>query len=130
MSDSLAVTDQLAAAAAVAPRVTLESIKEAIAGRYHMTGLEAVHGGSAIIGPASNAGPLSVLSICILVMRNGFTVIGKSAPASVENFNAELGRKFAYEDAIRQLWPLMGFCLREQLSWEEQGNATQAKKPT
>jgi hypothetical protein len=49
-------------------------------------------------------------------MKNGFIVIGHSAPASPENFNAELGRKFAYENAIRQLWPLMGFALRERLS--------------
>jgi hypothetical protein len=42
-------------------------------------------------------------------------VIGKSAPASPENFNAELGKKFAYEDAVRQLWPLMGFALRDRL---------------
>jgi hypothetical protein len=57
--------------------------------------------------------PLELLSICILVMKNGFTVIGKSAPASPENFNAEFGKKLAYEDCIRQLWPLMGFALRD-----------------
>jgi hypothetical protein len=56
------------------------------------------------------------LSICLLVMKNGFVVIGKSAPASPENFNRELGKKFAYEDAVRQLWPLMGFALRDRLS--------------
>lgn len=56
-----------------------------------------------------------VLTICLLVLRNGFTVIGKSAPASPENFNVELGQKFAYEDAPRQLWPLMGYALRDRL---------------
>jgi hypothetical protein len=55
-------------------------------------------------------------------MRNGFTVIGKSAPASAANFNAELGKKLAYEDAIRQLWPLMGFSLRDRLHRGEQGS--------
>lgn len=49
-------------------------------------------------------------------MQNGFTVIGKSAPASPENFNAELGRQFAYDDAVRQLWPLMGYALRDKLA--------------
>ncbi len=49
-------------------------------------------------------------------MQNGFTVIGKSAPASPENFDAETGRLFAYEDAIKQLWPLEGYALRERLS--------------
>lgn len=49
-------------------------------------------------------------------MRNGFIMVGKSAPTSPENFNAELGRKLAYEDCIRQLWPLMGFALRDRLA--------------
>jgi hypothetical protein len=42
-------------------------------------------------------------------MRNGFVVIGKSAPLDPANFNDELGRKFSYEDCIRQLWPLYAF---------------------
>jgi hypothetical protein len=43
-------------------------------------------------------------------------VIGKSVPASPDNFNPDLGRKLAYEDCIRQLWPLMGFALKERLA--------------
>ncbi len=59
---------------------------------------------------------LAVLTVCLVVMKNGFTVIGKAAPASPENFNVDLGRKYAYEDGVRQLWPLMGFALRDQLA--------------
>jgi hypothetical protein len=106
---SLAHTDQEAAAVAVAPRVTLADIEAAIDARYDTTADRAV-GGSPIVPE------LRVLSICILVMRNGFTVIGKSAPASPANFDPDLGRKFAYEDAVRQLWPLMGFALRDRLA--------------
>lgn len=102
-------TDKEAAAVAVAQRVTLADIENSIAARYDFTADKAV-------GVAPIVDPLKLLSICILVMNNGFTVIGKSAPASPENFNAGLGRKFAYEDAVRQLWPLMGFALREKLS--------------
>ena len=57
-----------------------------------------------------------------MVLLHAFTVIGKSAPASPENFNAELGRKFAYEDAVRQLWPLLGFSLRDRLLASRQRN--------
>lgn len=106
---SLQATEKECAANAVAPRVRLADIEEAIAARYDFTADKAV-------GIAPVVDPLKLLSICILVMSNGFTVIGKSAPASPENFNAELGRKLAYEDAIRQLWPLMGFALRDRLS--------------
>jgi hypothetical protein len=56
--------------------------------------------------------PLSRLSICILVMKNGFVVVGTHAPASTETFDPELSRQRAYEHAIIQLWPLMDFAMR------------------
>lgn len=109
--DSLQVTDAQSAAVAVAPRVTLANIEGAIAERHDFTASAALSG----LGQPHDAS-LNLLSICILVMKNGFSVIGKSAPASPENFNAELGRKYAYENAVRELWPLMGFSLRDRLS--------------
>lgn len=112
MPSSLEVTDQESAAVATKPRVTLDEITRSITGMYYVTGYD--------VASATHAGEpqneLRTLTICLLVMKNGFTVIGKAAPASPENFNVELGRKFAYEDAVRQLWPLMGFALREKLS--------------
>jgi hypothetical protein len=58
------------------------------------------------------------LTICILTTRNGFKLVGKSAPASPENFDPAVGERLAYEDAIRPLWQLEGYLLREQLSRE------------
>jgi Phage protein (N4 Gp49/phage Sf6 gene 66) family len=108
--NSLAVTDKESAAVAVAPRVSLADIEGAIAARYDLTADKAV-------GPdCPHTSELRILSLCILQMRNGFIVIGKSAPASPDNFNPALGRKFAYEDAVRQLWPLMGYALRDKLA--------------
>jgi len=108
---TLQQADAAAAAVAVAPRVTLADIEGAIESRYDLTAKEAIENKYEHFEDS-----LYILSICILVMRNGFTVIGKSAPASAENFNADLGRRFAYEDAVRQLWPLMGYALRERLA--------------
>jgi hypothetical protein len=62
---------------------------------------------------------LSVLTICLMQTKNGFTVIGKSAPADPINYNQTLGMEFAREDAIKQLWPLMGYALREKLVGEK-----------
>jgi hypothetical protein len=109
MGMSIQQTDKESAAVAVAPRVALADIENNIAARYDVTADKAV-------GDVPQMPALKLLSICILVMRNGFTVIGKSAPASPENFNADLGRKLAYEDAVRQLWPLMGYALRDRLA--------------
>jgi hypothetical protein len=106
----LDATEAECAPHAVAPRVSLQDIEGAIAARYDTTADKAL--GSNVPQMES----LKLLSVCFLVMRNGFTVIGKSAPASAENFNAELGRKLAYEDAVRQIWPLMGYALRDKLA--------------
>jgi hypothetical protein len=110
---SLRKTDQEAQAVATAPRVALADIEAEI---------QTVHwiNGTAVLGKnepveEGEREALSLLTICVVLIRNGFTIVGKSAPASPENFNQELGEKFAYEDAIRQLWPLLGFALREKL---------------
>ena len=59
---------------------------------------------------------LPSMTIAVVYYDNGYTFVGKSAPADPENFDSELGRKFAYEDAVRQIWPVEGFALRERLS--------------
>lgn len=113
---SLESTEAECAANAVAPRVSLRDIEGAIRERHDRVAAEALFPHALPSLPKDD--PLRLLSICILVLHNGWTVIGKSAPASAANFNSELGRKLAYEDCIRQLWPLMGFALRDKLAKE------------
>lgn len=111
---SIQDTDTIAAAKATAPRVSLKDIEDNIALRIDTTGIE-LAANPALDLTTHNS--LRILSICLLVMKNGFTVIGKSAPASEQNYDMELGKRLAYEDAIRQLWPLMGYALREKLAF-------------
>lgn len=59
---------------------------------------------------------LSLLTFCVLVLQNGFTVTGESACASPENFDAEIGRKIARENAVNKMWPLMGYALKSELA--------------
>lgn len=124
-SDTLKATEDYSAAKSTHPRVSLESMENKIvAGHYFVASAAIVALGQLLLGePVIVDGtlvaiktPLDNLTICILVMQNGFTVIGKSAPASPENFDEEKGKRFAYEDAIKQLWPLEGYALRERLS--------------
>lgn len=58
---------------------------------------------------------LQLLTYCTLVLQNGFTVTGESACASPENFDAEIGRKIARQNAVNKIWPLMGYALKQQL---------------
>lgn len=123
-SSSLQVAEAEAAAVATAPRVSLASMEAKIVARYDLTGEDiAAVAVVRVGGPNMGPPPLDIhpesirlLSICILVMTNGFSVIGHSAPASAANYDRALGHKLAYENAIRQLWPLEGYALREQLS--------------
>lgn len=58
----------------------------------------------------------SVLTVCVLTLRNGFKVTGESACASPENFNQELGAKIARANARDKIWALEGYLLRTKLS--------------
>lgn len=64
----------------------------------------------------SDLAPLDLLTFCVLVLRNGFTVTGESACAIPENFDAEIGRKIARENAVNKIWPLLGYELRSKLA--------------
>ena len=59
------------------------------------------------------------MTIAVIIVENGFALVGKSAPADAENFDEALGRRFAYEDALRQMWPLEAYLLRQQLASPE-----------
>jgi hypothetical protein len=55
----------------------------------------------------------SQLTVCVLTLTNNFTVTGESACVSPENFDEEIGRKVAYDNAKDKLWALLGFSLAE-----------------
>lgn len=55
--------------------------------------------------------PLSTTTICALTLTNGFVVIGKSACAYSDNFDADIGRKIAFDDARSKIWELEGYRL-------------------
>ena len=60
--------------------------------------------------------PGTTVTVAALTLRNGFVVVGKSAAASPENFDTEIGRKIARDDARDQIWALEGYLLREKLA--------------
>lgn len=66
--------------------------------------------------PVNAKSPLNLLTICVLVLKNGFTVTGESACASPENYNEEIGRKIARQKAVDKIWPLMGYALKDRLA--------------
>ncbi|GLS44398.1 Gp49 family protein [Methylobacterium brachythecii] len=80
-----------------APRITFDGIKAAIADVEYFRAKD-------------------TLTICIITMRNGFHVLGKSACASPENYDQAVGERYAYDDAFRQIWALEAYALKNTLS--------------
>lgn len=68
-----------------------------------------------IIGEEYYVFPGTTVTICLLTLKNKYTVTGESACASVENFDEEIGRSIARSNAREKLWPLMGYDLRQKL---------------
>lgn len=59
--------------------------------------------------------PSTTLTVCCLKLRNGFTVTGESACADPSNFDVDLGRKIAADNARQKIWALEGYRLRSAL---------------
>lgn len=97
LNDSKTVEERIQELKLTAPRITPEHIVNTIIKTQYY------------IFPGTQT------TVCCLVLKNGFTVIGKSACASPANFNSEIGEKIAYEDAVRQIGSLEGYLLREAL---------------
>lgn len=113
------VEQDIQAKGLTAPRITPADIDSNVAGEYYFTakqGATAAFAEEGINGGQPLITSLGLLTFCVLVLRNGFTVTGESACASPENFDAEIGRKIARQNAVQKIWPLMGYELRSRLS--------------
>jgi hypothetical protein len=132
------IEQEIQARGLTAPRVTPADIEANIVSEYYFTARQGVDGAdieqlraSEPTAPLTLAAfsddpdlsktrvaPLNLLTFCVLVLKNGFTVTGESACASPENFDAEVGRKIARANAVNKVWPLMGYALRSRLAGE------------
>ena len=112
--------DIQAAGANVAPRITPDDLQANIVSEHYFTAADGILADKTVAGVPQS---LSLLTFCVLVLRNGFTVTGESACASPANFNAEIGRKVARANAVEKMWPLMGYALKEKLHASEQFKA-------
>lgn len=74
------------------------------------------HIDNTIAGEAYHVFEGTNLTVCCLTLRNGFTVTGESAAASPENFDVEIGRKIARQNAREKIWALEGYLLKQSLA--------------
>lgn len=116
------VEAEIVARGKTAPRVTPADIEATISHEFYFTAEDGIvgkhhHPGESVGEVVHSEKPhsMSLLTFCVLVLRNGFTVTGESACASPENFDGEIGRKIARQNAVQKIWPLEGYLLKQQL---------------
>ena len=116
------IEQEIQAKGLTAPRVTPVDVEANIASEHYFTAADGYRSAPCFDPNGQPAdclpppAPLELLTFCVLVLRNGFTVTGESACASPENFDAEIGRKIARQNAVQKIWPLMGYELRTKLA--------------
>lgn len=115
MSNEQQIEQEIQAKGLNAPRLTPDHIESVIASEWYINGATGVVPDEFQPAVPTNS-PLNVLTFCVLVLRNGFTVTGESACASSENFDAEIGRKIARDNAKNKIWQLEGYLLKQNLS--------------
>jgi hypothetical protein len=122
--DDEAIEQEIQRKGKTAARVTPTDIEAAIVSEHYFTAAEGATHHSAKGDPEPefppDDSPLWLLTFCVLVLRNGFTVTGESACASPENFDFEIGRKIARQNAVAKIWRLEGYLLKERLYQMEQ----------
>lgn len=117
-TDDQAIELEIQAKGLTAPRITPADIQANIATEHYFTAAQGERQAQEdkFDGRFAVPKPLGLLTFCVIILENGFTVTGESACASPENFDAELGRKIARKNAMDKMWPLMGYALKERMS--------------
>lgn len=118
-TDDRAIEQEIQAKGKTAPRITPDRINEVIQSTHYFTAggaIRCIDFCAGKTGDKAEPKALDLLTFCVLVLENGFTVTGESACASPENFDEEIGRKIAYENAKQKIWPLEGYALKSQLA--------------
>lgn len=113
------IEQEIVAKGKTAPRITPADIEYNISEELYFTAADGLYGSAKANGRGlalPNTHPANLLTFCVLVLKNGFTVTGESACASPENFDAEIGRKVARTNAAMKIWPLLGYELRSKLA--------------
>lgn len=116
-TDDSAIEAEIKAKGLTAPRITPAALEANIASEHYFTAYGGAKYGRITRDEPKDSEALKLLTFCVLVLRNGFTVTGESACASPENFDADVGRKIARQNAVNKVWPLMGYELKTRLGY-------------
>jgi len=107
--DEAAIEAEIQSKGLNAPRLNPAHIDEQIVAEYVVRASDAFSG-----APIHDS--LKCLTLCVLVLKNGYVVTGESACASPANYDAAIGHKIARDNARNKIWALEGYLLRSKLA--------------
>jgi len=81
-------------------RITEQDVQDAIASEEYMT-----------IGKKT--------TLCLITLKNGFEVVGTSACVDAANYSLDIGKKYARDKAIHNVWSALGAQLQAKLVMEK-----------
>ena len=121
------IEQEIQAKGLTAPRVTPADIEANIASEHYFTaweGAQLAYWGDSDPedpkpeeGEPAKDGPLSLLTFCVLVLRNGTKIVGINyGSIDPAQHSVERGREDARAQAVEQIWPLLGYELRSKLA--------------
>lgn len=111
------------------PIITPDQVEAQIAGEYYFRGIDGACGAhingtaNTMVPQFTHAVELGLLTFCVLVLKNGFKVVGQSACASVDRYDLVVGRSVARDNAKEKIWELLGYMLKEKLAEAERRQA-------
>ena len=133
-------TEQIAAAARAIgfTGITSEVVQSAIAEEQYFTAAEGVMGAHIrktmmerstktedVLGVSDDEakeinlnmpGLMKHITLCVIILMNGTKIVGVNhGPILEAQFDPAMGRKLAREDALRQIYPILSYAIRDQL---------------
>ena len=105
-----ALEREIQAKASAGPRVTPAEVEAEVGAEYSFTLDKALVGCPLVDG-------LDRVTVAVLVLKNGAKLVGVNyGSIDPAQHNAEVGRREARAQAVEQIWPLLGFRLRDELA--------------
>lgn len=99
--------------------VSKSSIEAKIRGVYFINAGEAIKNSNDGYTVADLA-ELNLVTICIIIMENGFKVEGTSACVDPKIYNEAIGQEEAYKNAFEKIWEKEGYLLKQKMFEENQ----------
>jgi len=107
-------------------KITIADVEEQIESESYFTAREGLEGSIVLSGttpgwPCEDVSQLipprlDCLTICVLVMTNGFVITGESCCVNSEDFDSELGRKYALENALDKAFAYVAYERRSKIT--------------